>query len=77
MTHTYRLIEAKMNMKARKKKKQNKKKKRTNKKNDDMWLVFKAFSLCIFLILFQFSQVMSYGSRVGHEYETSVFFHFP
>ena len=29
------------------------------------------------LLLFEFSQVMSYGSRVAHEYETSVFFSFP
>ena len=69
MTHTYHLIEAKMNMKARKK----------NKEKREMmtWLVFKASSLCFFLFLFQFSQVMSYASRVAHEYETSVLFPFP
>ena len=68
MTHTYHLIEAKMNMKARKKK-------QTNKEKREMMtcLVFKVSSLCLFLFLFQFSQVMSYGSRVAHEYETSVF----
>ena len=70
MTHTYQLIEAKMNMKAREKKQ--------NKKREMMtWLVFKASSLCLFLFLFQFSQVMSYGSLVVHEYETSVFSPFP
>ena len=69
MTHTYHLIEAKMNMEVRKK----------NKEKREMmtWLVFKASSLCLFLFLFQFSQVMSYGSRVAHEYETSVFFPLP
>ena len=62
-----------MNMKARRKKKT----KQDKEKREMMtWLVFKGSSLCLFCFLFQFTLVMSYGFRVAHEYETSVFFPF-
>ena len=56
MTHTYHLIEVKMNMKARKKKQENK----TRKKREMLrWLLLENFSVCLFFFLFQFSQVKS------------------
>ena len=33
--------------------------------------------LCLFFLLLQFSQVMSYSSHVAHELKTGVFFLFP
>ena len=72
MTHTYHLIEAKMSMK------ENRNKLR-EKKNDEM-VSFKKLllDLCLFFLLFQFSQVMSHSSQVAHDYKTiySVFFLF-
>ena len=41
------------------------------------WLVLKSVFCVSLFFFFQFSEVMSYGSRVAHEYETSVFFPFP
>ena len=61
-----------MNMKARKKNKKQRK-----KRTDDM-VSFQSFLfVSLSLLFFQFSQVMSYGSRVADEYETSVFSPFP
>ena len=61
MTHAYpvHLIEAKMNMKARKKKIKKKTRKKKEKKRNVGGVSFRKLLLCLFFFLFQFSQVKS------------------
>ena len=72
MTHTYyHLIEAKMSMEARREKQR-------KKKNCEMVSFTKLLlDLSLFLLLLQFSQVVSYSSHVAHEHKTGAFFLFP
>ena len=72
MTHTYHhLIEAKLSMEA-------KREKQRKKKNCEMVGFTKLLlDLCLFFLLLQFIQVMSYSSHVAHEHKTSAFFLFP
>ena len=52
-------------------------KQRKNKNCEMVGFTKLPLDLCLFVLLLQFSQVMSYSSHVAHEHKTGVFFLFP